>query len=264
MKVPLSWLKEYVDIDITPAELEEKLFSCGFEVEELNEVGKDITNVVVGLVLECDPIPDTHLHVCKVDAGSHGTFQICCGADNVKAGGKFPVALNGATVYATAKDHKTVEGVMTIKKGKLRGYESEGMLCSGVELGVSESMYPGAGYNGLLGSAPSGSNNTAHRSNGTVAAAGAIGSMPFAPEECIAALENYRSYPDFVGKYGLKDAYNLDENWYAEDFLGIDKGISLLMIANYESDFIWDLFMKNENVQNGMNVLGFTEKTEEQ
>jgi len=150
MLLPLSWLKEYVDIDITPAELEEKLFSCGFEVEELNEVGKDITNVVVGLVLECDPIPDTHLHVCKVDAGSHGTFQICCGADNVKAGGKFPVALNGATVYATAKDHKTVEGVMTIKKGKLRGYESEGMLCSGVELGVSESMYPGAGYNGLL------------------------------------------------------------------------------------------------------------------
>ncbi len=150
MLLPLSWLKDYVDIDITPAELEEKLFSCGFEVEELNEVGKDITNVVVGLVLECDPIPETHLHVCKVDAGEHGTFQICCGADNVKAGGKFPVALNGATVYATAKDHKTIEGVMTIKKGKLRGYESEGMLCSGVELGVSESMYPGAGYNGLL------------------------------------------------------------------------------------------------------------------
>lgn len=150
MLLPLSWLKEYVDVDITPAELEEKLFSCGFEVEELNEVGKDISGVVVGLVKECDPIPETHLHVCKVDAGVHGEFQICCGADNVKAGGKFPVALNGATVYATAKDHKTIEGVMTIKKGKLRGYESEGMLCSGVELGVSEDMYPGAGYNGLL------------------------------------------------------------------------------------------------------------------
>ncbi|MDE5952236.1 MAG: phenylalanine--tRNA ligase subunit beta, partial [Acetatifactor sp.] len=54
------------------------------------------------------------------------------------------------TVYMTAKDHKTVEGTMTIKKGKLRGYESEGMLCSGVELGVSENMFPGAGYNGLL------------------------------------------------------------------------------------------------------------------
>ena len=150
MLAPLSWLKDYVDIDITPQELEEKLFSCGFEVEELYEVGKDISKVVVGHVLTCEPIPDTHLHVCQVDCGEHGTFQICCGADNVAAGGKFPTALVGATVYATAKDHKTVEGVMTIGKGKLRGVESFGMLCSGVELGVSENMYPGAGYNGLL------------------------------------------------------------------------------------------------------------------
>ncbi len=150
MITPLSWLKEYVDIDVTPQELQDKLFSCGFEVEELYEVGKDISKVVVGKVLTCEAIPDTHLHVCQVDCGEHGQFQICCGADNVVAGGKFPAALVGATVYATAKDHKTVEGVMTIGKGKLRGYESFGMLCSGVELGVSENMYPGAGYNGLL------------------------------------------------------------------------------------------------------------------
>lgn len=150
MLAPLSWMKEYVDIDITPQELQDKLFSCGFEVEELYEVGKDISKVVVGYVKECEPIPDTHLHVCQVDCGEHGTFQICCGADNVVAGKKFPTALVGATVYATAKDHKTVEGVMTIGKGKLRGHESYGMLCSGVELGVSENMYPGAGYNGLL------------------------------------------------------------------------------------------------------------------
>lgn len=150
MLVPLSWLKEYVDIDITPEELEKRLFSSGFEVEERYEVGKDISNVVVGLVEECEGIPDTHLSLCKVNAGEHGTFQICCGADNVKAGGKFPLALVGATVYATAKDHKTVEGVMTIKKGKLRGYESFGMLCSGVELGVNDNMFKGGDYNGLL------------------------------------------------------------------------------------------------------------------
>lgn len=150
MLVPLSWLKEYVDIDITPQELKKKLFSCGFEVEELNEAGKEISRVVVGLVEECEPIPETHLHVCRVNAGEHGAFQVCCGADNVRAGGKFPLALVGATVFMTGKDHKTVEGTMTIKKGKLRGYESEGMLCSGVELGVSENMFPGAGYNGLL------------------------------------------------------------------------------------------------------------------
>lgn len=150
MLVPLSWLKEYVDVKMTPQELEKKLFSCGFEVEELTEVGRDISNVVVGLVETCEPIPDTHLHVCRVSAGEHGTFQVCCGADNVRAGGRYPLALAGATVYATAKDHKTVEGTMTIKKGKLRGYDSEGMLCSGVELGVSENMFPGAGYDGLL------------------------------------------------------------------------------------------------------------------
>ena len=150
MLAPLSWLKEYVDIDITAKELEKKLFDCGFEVDELIEVGKDISNVVVGLVTECEPIPETHLHVCQVDCGDKGKFQICCGADNVEAGKKFPVALVGASVLMTAKDHKTVEGVMTIKKGKLRGVDSEGMLCSGTELGVSEGMYPGAGYNGLL------------------------------------------------------------------------------------------------------------------
>ena len=150
MLAPLSWLKEYVDIDVTPSELKEKLFSCGFEVEDLYEVGKDIHDVVVGLVKTCEPIPDTHLHLCSVDAGSHGTFQVCCGADNVRAGKKFPLALVGAQVIMTGKDHVTVEGVMTIKKGKLRGYESEGMLCSGVELGVTEDMYKGVGYNGLL------------------------------------------------------------------------------------------------------------------
>ena len=150
MLAPLSWLKDYVDIDVTPKELEEKLFSCGFEVEELIQVGKDISNVVVGLVEECEPIPDTHLSLCRVNAGEHGTFQICCGADNVCAGKKFPLALIGATVYATAKDHVTIEGVMEIKQGKLRGYDSFGMLCSGTELGLNEDLYPGAGYNGLL------------------------------------------------------------------------------------------------------------------
>lgn len=150
MLVPLSWLKEYVDIDILPQELEKQLFSCGFEVEELIEIGKDIHNVVVGFVEECEAIPDTHLHLCKVNVGCNGILQICCGADNVKTGGKYPVAQIGASVYMTAKDHTKVEGVVTIKQGKLRGYESYGMLCSGAELGLNENLYPGAGYNGLL------------------------------------------------------------------------------------------------------------------
>ncbi|MCQ2493939.1 MAG: phenylalanine--tRNA ligase subunit beta [Lachnospiraceae bacterium] len=150
MLVPLSWLKDYVEINVTPDELEEKLFSCGFEVEEKYQVGRDISGIVAGQVVTCEPIPETHLHVCTVNVGGPELLQICCGADNVCAGGKFPVALPGAQVYATAKDHVTIEGVMTIKKGKLRGYESNGMLCSGTELGLNENLYPGAGYNGLL------------------------------------------------------------------------------------------------------------------
>ena len=113
MLVPLSWLKDYVDIDVTPDVLEEKLFSCGFEVEEKYEVGKDISKVVVGEVKTCEAIEGTHLHLCTVDAGENGVLQICCGADNVAAGGKYPLALIGAQVYATAKDHKTVEGLFT-------------------------------------------------------------------------------------------------------------------------------------------------------
>ncbi len=150
MLVPLSWLKDFVDIDVTPEKLAESLFSCGFEVEEIKEIGGDISNVVVGLVTSCDPIPDTHLSLCTVDAGNDENFQVCCGADNVRAGGKYPFAKVGATVYATAKDHVTIEGVMTIKPARLKGNESFGMLCSGTELGLNEDLYPGAGYNGLL------------------------------------------------------------------------------------------------------------------
>ncbi|MDE7087553.1 MAG: phenylalanine--tRNA ligase subunit beta, partial [Clostridia bacterium] len=148
--LPLSWLKDYVEVDVTPQELQAKLFGCGFEVEELIELGKDVSGVVVGEVTECEAIEGTHLHVCKVDCGEHGVKQICCGADNVAKGIKAPVALVGATVYATGKDHVTIEGVMTIKKGKLRGVESEGMLCSGVEIGVNGDMFDGGDYCGLL------------------------------------------------------------------------------------------------------------------
>lgn len=103
MLVPLSWLKDYVDINISADELEKKLFDCGFEVEEKWQVGKDISGIVVGYVDSCEPIPETHLHVCQVNVGAPELLQICCGADNVKAGGKFPVAMIGAKVYATAK-----------------------------------------------------------------------------------------------------------------------------------------------------------------
>ena len=88
MLVPLSWLNDYVDINVSADELEKKLFDCGFEVEEKWQVGKDISGIVVGYVESCEPIPETHLHVCQVNVGGPELLQICCGADNVKAGGK--------------------------------------------------------------------------------------------------------------------------------------------------------------------------------
>ena len=76
MKLPIKWLNDYVDIsNVSIDTLQEKLFSCGFEVEEVLENGKDITNVVVGEVISCEDIPETHLHLCKVDCGKHGIFQ---------------------------------------------------------------------------------------------------------------------------------------------------------------------------------------------
>ncbi|MFR3225904.1 MAG: hypothetical protein ACLTNY_02930, partial [Blautia massiliensis (ex Durand et al. 2017)] len=67
MKVPFSWLKQYVEIDVTAQELESKLFDCGFEVEELIDLSAGIDKVVVGVVTECVPQEGTHLHICKVD-----------------------------------------------------------------------------------------------------------------------------------------------------------------------------------------------------
>ena len=87
MLVPLSWLKDYVDIDVTPDVLEEKLFSCGFEVEEKYEVGKDISKVVVGEVKTCEAIEFSLLRLCTVDAGENDVLLIVCGTVNCEACG---------------------------------------------------------------------------------------------------------------------------------------------------------------------------------
>ncbi len=144
MKVPFSWLKEFVDIDISAEQLQDKLFSCGFEVEELVYLGRDVENVAVGRVLSCEKHPDAdRLTVCEVDCGERGKKQIVTAATNVFAGALVPVALDGATVLHEG-------GVQKIKTGKLRGVVSEGMFCSGAELGITEDFYPGAEVDGIL------------------------------------------------------------------------------------------------------------------
>ncbi|MBR5087920.1 MAG: phenylalanine--tRNA ligase subunit beta [Ruminiclostridium sp.] len=141
MKVPFSWLKQYVDIDITAQELEKKLFGCGFEVEELIDLSAEFDKVVVGVITECTPIEGTHLHVCKVDCGSYGKdIQIACGAPNVYVGMHAPAALDGSTL----------PGGVKIKAKPLKGVDSFGMLCSGEELGLNDDLFPGAEVYGLL------------------------------------------------------------------------------------------------------------------
>lgn len=155
MKVPFSWLKDYVDIDVSAKELADKLFSCGFEVEELSYLGEKIENVVCGEVKSLTPHPDSdHMQICIVDCGEkYGKdLQIVTGAPNVYVGMRTPVALDNSTVCETnpAMLEKNPDGVKKIKKGKLRGVESCGMLCSGEELGINEDFYKGADVYGLL------------------------------------------------------------------------------------------------------------------
>lgn len=140
MKVPFTWLKDYVDIDCTPEELSQKLFSCGFEVEELIYLGKDIDRVVTARIEKIEKHPDADkLVVCQIDAGTYGKFQIVTGASNVFEGAIVPVAL----------DKSTLPGGR-ITTGKLRGVVSQGMMCSGKELNITEADYEGASVNGIL------------------------------------------------------------------------------------------------------------------
>lgn len=140
MKVPYSWLKEFVDIDITPAELGDKLVSVGFEIEEVINLRDEIKNVVCCRVVAMERHKDSdHLWVCRVDDGEK-CLQIVTGAQNVKTGDIVPVAKDGAVL----------PGGKTISTGALRGVTSEGMMCSGSELGITESDFAGAGVNGIL------------------------------------------------------------------------------------------------------------------
>ena len=141
MKVPMQWINEYAPITLTPEEYQNRMIMIGNGVEGYENLGAEVENVVVGRVLTCEKHPDSdHLHVTTVDVGQGEPIQIVCGAPNCEAGILVPVALVGAKL----------PGGVKIKKGKLRGVESCGMLCSADELGVPEYLYPSVGAEGLL------------------------------------------------------------------------------------------------------------------
>jgi phenylalanyl-tRNA synthetase beta chain len=134
MQFPESWLRSFCNPDLNTQQLADLLTMAGLEVEELRPVAPPFTGVVVGHVLEVAKHPDAdRLNVCKVDAGTGTLLQIVCGAPNVRPGIKVPCATVGAELPPAA-DGKPFR----IKLGKLRGVESQGMLCSARELGLAE------------------------------------------------------------------------------------------------------------------------------
>ena len=140
MKVTYNWLKEYVNIPLTAEELAEKLTRSGFEVEEICYQNQHLHDVVVGKILKIEKHPQAdRLVVCQVDIGDK-TTQIITAATNVFEGAVVPVSLPGADL---------VNGVK-IQPTKMRGVESNGMFCSGEELGIDENYFEGTGVNGIL------------------------------------------------------------------------------------------------------------------
>ena len=136
MNISYKWLKEYVDFDMSAEEVGKALTSIGLEVEAVEEVQSikgGLQGLVVGQVLTCEPHPNSdHMHVTTVDEGNGLVQQIVCGAPNVAAGQKVIVAQLGCVLYDGDKS-------FTIKKSKLRGIESNGMICAEDEIGVGSS-----------------------------------------------------------------------------------------------------------------------------
>ena len=135
MNISYKWLKEYVDFTLAPQEVADALTSCGLEVgslEEVQTVRGGLKGLYVGQVLTCEDIPETHLHLTTVDLGRGEAQQIVCGAPNCRVGLKVIVADVGCVLYDGDKEFK-------IKKSKLRGYESNGMICAEDEIGIGTS-----------------------------------------------------------------------------------------------------------------------------
>ncbi len=152
MNTPLSWIKAYVpDLDCTTQEYVDAMTLSGTKVEGYTELDKNLEKIVVGKILKIEKHPDADkLIICQVQIDEAGEqVQIVTGASNVKEGDKVPVVLDGGRVAGSAHDDKPHPDGIKIKKGKLRGVESFGMMCSIDELGSSTDMYPDAAPDGI-------------------------------------------------------------------------------------------------------------------
>ncbi len=148
MNTALSWIKAYVpDLDVTAQEYTDAMTLTGTKVEGFERLDKNLEKIVVGQILSIERHPDADkLIICQVDIGAGEPVQIVTGAPNVKTGDKVPVVLDGGKVAGGHDGGPLPEDGIEIKKGKLRGIESNGMMCSIEELGSdSRHVSPGAG-----------------------------------------------------------------------------------------------------------------------
>ncbi len=150
MDTSLSWIKAYVpDLDVTAQEYTDAMTLSGTKVEGYKALDADLENIIIGQILKIERHPDADkLVVCQVDIGGEAPIQIVTGAPNVEEGQKIPVVLDGGRV-AGGHDGKMTPGGIKIKKGKLRGVESNGMMCSIEELGQTRELFPEAPENGI-------------------------------------------------------------------------------------------------------------------
>jgi len=151
MNTPLSWIKAYVpELTVSPLTYTDAMTMSGSKVEGYIALDKNLENILVGKILKIEKHPDADkLIVCQVDVGSEETVQIVTGAPNVSEGDLVPVVLAGGKVAGGHDGGPMAENGIKIKKGKLRGIESNGMLCSIEELGMSKEMYPEAPEHGI-------------------------------------------------------------------------------------------------------------------
>lgn len=139
MKISYNWLKDYVDHTLSPDELGEALTMSGLELEEAETIGSSLDGVVVGHVLETWQHPNAdRLTLCKVDLGNGEPVQIACGAPNVAPGQKVPVATVGTTLMLASRKNPGTKEPVKLKRAKLRGEVSEGMICAEDEIGLSD------------------------------------------------------------------------------------------------------------------------------
>ena len=139
MKISLDWLGDYVDHDSSPESLADLLTMAGLEVEDIERRGASLDGVVVGHVLEAEAHPNAdRLTLCRVDVGAEEPVQIVCGAPNVAAGQKVPVATVGTTLLLPSRKNPSEKEPVTIQQAKLRGETSEGMICAEDELGLGD------------------------------------------------------------------------------------------------------------------------------